>query len=124
MGYVACMICLNGSSFFIYHLTGSPNLFHVLAAGDLVLVLAGVLQVHYRARLRNWLWRHYQYMSWSYVALLAATSNEGFVRLGVLRHFAARTTPALPLLGSALIVTVSAAVIFRFQNCLLARYRE
>jgi len=123
-GYVTSMSCLNGSSLFIYHLTGGPNIFHALAIADLIMVWAGVLQARYRARLRNWLWRHYQYMSWSYVGLLAATSNEAFVRLRVLKHLTAHSTVALPLLVSALIVVISAAIIFRKQNSLLARWRS
>lgn len=120
--YVASMVCLNGSSLFIYHLTGRPNFFHALAVANLAMVVGGVAQARFRARLRRWLWRHYQYMSWSYVGLVAATANEAFVRLSVLKRLSAHTTTALPLFASGLIVGISAIVIFRKQNALVGRH--
>ena len=121
--YVASMLCLNASSLLIFHLTRGPNLFHAIAVAEIFLVVMGVVQIRYRARLRKSLWRHYQYMSWSYVGLLAATVNEAFVRVGLLRTIAAHTTAALPLVASALIVAISSIIIFRAQNALLSRFR-
>ena len=77
--YVAAMTAVNLSSLWIYNLTGGPNVFHALAAGSLAMVAVGWVQV--LRRRGRWLWRHYQYMAWSYVGLLAATTNEAFVRL-------------------------------------------
>jgi uncharacterized membrane protein len=122
--YVASMACVNVSALALYHLTGGFNTFHALAVFSLATVAAGVVQVLGRRRWRKWLWRHYQYMAWSYVGLLAATCNEAFVRLPPLRQLAASTTAPLPLLGTAAVVTLSAAVIFGVQGRVLARYRE
>jgi uncharacterized membrane protein len=120
-GYVASMACLNGTALALYNLTGTFNTFHALALFSLAVVAAGVLQVLRRRRWRRWLWRHYQYMTWSYVGLLAAVVNEGFVRLPALRQLAASTT-ALPLLVMAGVVAASGVVIFAFQRRVLTRY--
>ena len=120
--YVASMVCLNGTALALYNLTGGFNTFHALAMFSLATVAAGVVQVLCRRRWRLWLWRHYQYMAWSYVGLLAATVNEGFVRVPVLQQLAANTTAALPLLVMACVVVVSGVVIFALQRRLLTRY--
>src|SRR5262249_51078971 len=65
--YFGSIVSVNVSSLFIYQLTGTFNVFHVMAIVSLVMTVSGVLQVRFRSRLRNWLRRHYQYMSWSYV---------------------------------------------------------
>jgi hypothetical protein len=61
-------------------------------------------------------------MAWSYVGLLAATCNEAFVRLPPLRRLAAGTAAPLPLLGMAVLVSLSGVVIFGVQGRVLARY--
>jgi uncharacterized membrane protein len=121
-GYVLSMACLNGTALALYNLTGGFNTFHALAVFSLATVAAGVIQVLGRRRWRRWLWRHYQYMAWSYVGLLAATCNEAFVRVPPLQRFAAGTTAPLPLLGMATLVALSGAVIFGMQRRVLARY--
>ncbi len=121
-GYVAVMACLNGSALALYHLTGGFNTFHALAVFSLVTVAGGVVQVLGRRRWPRWLWRHYQYMAWSYVGLLAATANEAFVRLRPLQKLTAGSAVPLPLLGMAGLVALSGAVIFGMQRRVLARY--
>jgi uncharacterized membrane protein len=117
--YVACIAGLNASALGIYHLTGRPNLFHGLAVASLAMTGIGIAQPLRRRQSRKWLWRHYQYMCWSYVGLLAATVNEAAVRLPVLRQFCASTLPALPLLASGAMVGVGAGVILFFQRRVL-----
>jgi uncharacterized membrane protein len=121
-GYVVSMACLNGTALALYNLTGRFNIFHALALFSLATVAAGVVQVRGRRRWRKWLWRHYQYMAWSYVGLLAATVNEGFVRVPALQQLAASTTAPLSLLVMACVVVASAVVIFALQRRLLMRY--
>ena len=119
--YVACMAWVDGSALAIRRLTGRLNLFHALAVVSLAMVLAGVGQVVYRRRLRRWLWRHYQYMSWSYVGLLAATVNELCVRVPALRSMTDRSGGLLPVAASAVVVGSSALVIFRNQRRVIAQ---
>ena len=121
-GYVVSMACLNGTALALYNLTGGFNTFHALALFSLATVAAGVAQVLGRRRWRKWMWRHYQYMAWSYVGLLAATCNEAFVRIPPLQRWAAGTTTPLPLLAMATVVALSGALIFGMQRGVLARY--
>jgi hypothetical protein len=116
------MVCLNGSALALYNLTGGFNTFHALALISLATVAGGVVQVLGRRRWRKWMWRHYQYMTWSYVALVAATCNEAFVRVPLLQRLAGRANAPLPLLGTAAIVGLSGVVIFGAQRRVLARY--
>jgi uncharacterized membrane protein len=118
--YVASMAGVNLTAFVIYHLTGGLTVFHLLAAISLFTVVGGVLPV--RFRWRNWLWRHYQYVTWSYVGLLAATCNEAFVRVDFLRRLTENTTAWLPLIVLAVLLAVSGLVIFGKQRWMLARY--
>lgn len=120
--YVGAMLGLNLSAFGIYHLTGGFNLFHLLAGLSLATLAVGWLQVLNRRRWRKWLWRHYQYMSWSYVGLVAATSNEAFVRLAPLKRLTAETTSALPLIALAGILVLAAILVRAKQTRTLALY--
>jgi len=114
---------VNATALCIYRLTGRFNLFHALAVASLGMLAAGLAQVVPRRRPRNWLWRHYQYMSWSFVGLLAATNNEAFVRVPPLARLTTETVPALPMLVTAGLVGACAVVIVRRQRAVLAPFR-
>ena len=121
--YAACMGGVNATALCIYRLTGHFNLFHVMAVAGLVMVAGGLAQVARRRRPRNWLWRHYHYMSWSFVGLLAATNNEAFVRVPALARLTTHTVPALPMLVTGGLVAACGAVIHRKQGAVLNRYQ-
>jgi uncharacterized membrane protein len=121
--YVAAMVALNLSALGIYHLTGRFNFFHALAILSLAMVLGGYYQAATR-RSPKWLWRHYQYMCWSYVGIIAAANNEAFVRVPALTRLARHTTTALPLLGSVVVVALGGVLIFGRQKALLARFAD
>jgi len=118
--YVVSMGCVNGTAFALYNLTGRFNTFHALAILSLATVTIGVVQV--RRRGPKWMWRHYQYMAWSYVGLLAATCNEAFVRVPALQRLAASSSVSLPLLAMLLVVAVSGMLIFASQKRVMSRY--
>jgi uncharacterized membrane protein len=122
--YAACMGGVNATALCIYRLTGRFNLFHALAVGSLAMLAGGLAQVVPRRRPRDWLWRHYQYMSWSFVGLLAATNNEAFVRVPPLARLTASTVSALPMLVTAGLVAACGVVIVSKQQALLARLRS
>jgi hypothetical protein len=88
------MACLNGSALALDTLTGGFSTFHVLAVFSLATVAAGVIKAVGRRRWLKWMWRHYQYMAWSYVGLFAM----------------------------ALLIVVSGAAIFALQRRVLTRY--
>jgi uncharacterized membrane protein len=121
--YVGSLLWVDGSAFALRRLTGRLNLFHALAALSLAMVIGGVAQVVFRRRIRRWLWRHYQYMCWSYVGLLTATANEACVRIRTLAALSARTGGSLPLIASAVIVGAAALLIFAKQDRVLDMLR-
>src|ERR1043166_546846 len=82
-GYVAAMILLNVTALGVYRLTGRFGPFHALALVSLATVIAGVAIVWRRRA--NWLRRHYYFMAWSYVGLLAAACAEAVTRAPLLR---------------------------------------
>lgn len=118
------MVCLNVTALAIYRLTGAFNVFHLLALISLATLLIGFTSVRRRHSMRRWLWRHYQYMCWSYVGLLAATINEASVRIAPLRQFTASTGPALPLVASLGLVIVSGLIIRGSQDRILKGFGE
>jgi uncharacterized membrane protein len=120
--YLACMICVNGFGLAVYHLTGGFNVFHLLAILNLAIILIAVIHIIYRRRMRNWLWRHYQYMSWSYVGLLAGAVNEAMVRVPLLNREGAGPPPWLQLSATVAVLGVSALLIFSMQKRMLTRY--
>jgi len=114
--YVASMVTLNVSSFFIFRLTGEFSPFHVAAFLSLATVIAGFLPVYWRRPADGWLQVHFQFMAWSYIGLLAATASELAVRI-----------PESPfwwavIASSAVIIMAGALVLAHNRPKLLARY--
>ena len=114
--YVASMVTLNVSSFFIFRLTGEFSPFHVAAFLSLATVIAGFLPVYWRRPADGWLEVHFQFMAWSYIGLLAATASELAVRI-----------PESPfwwavIASSAVIIMAGALVLAHNRPKLLARY--
>ena len=75
------MVGLNLTAFFIYRLFGGFGIFHGLALLSLFTVLVGYVYVIRRKPRDRWLELHYEYVSWSYVGLLAAAVAEFAVRV-------------------------------------------
>jgi uncharacterized membrane protein len=122
--YGVSMLALNFSALAIYNLTGHFNFFHFTALLSLAMVLTGWAQVVFRHRLRNWLYRHYIYMCWSYVALIAAAFNEGFVRLAPLKALVRHTGNWAIIATQVVLLGAAALVINRRKPKLLARYAD
>lgn len=114
--YVASMVTLNVSSFFIFKLTGRFSPFHVAAFLSLATVIAGFLPVYWRRPAQGWLEVHFQFMAWSYIGLLAAAASELAVRV-----------PESPfwwavIASSAVIIMAGALILAHNRPRLLARY--
>jgi uncharacterized membrane protein len=120
--YLLSMTTMNLLALFIYRITGGLNVFHIIAIISLAMIVAVMVQIAMRGKLRRWLWRHYQYVTWSYVSLLAGASNEAFVHIQFMRRLAATWGKGLPLVASAVIVAASAWIIFRCQRSILMKY--
>jgi uncharacterized membrane protein len=124
MGYVAAMIVLNVTALGVYRLTGQFGPFHVLALVSGATVIAGVSAVWRRKA--NWLSRHYTFMAWSYVGLLAATCAEVMTRLPLVR-LVITTGPQRVAFGVALAIAFAIGgwlVVPRLQTRALAYQRD
>src|ERR1043165_6260449 len=111
--YCVSMVGLNLTALGIYNLTGRFNFFHFTAILSLAMVLVGWAQVIFRRRLRNWLYRHYVYMCWSYMALVAAALNEGFVRLAPLKAIVRQDGNWVIIAAKAVLISSTAVLVKR-----------
>ena len=114
--YVGSMVGLNVKALFIYRLFGGFGPFHAAALVSLVTVVGGVLAV--RRRPRGWAERHYWWMTYSYVGLLAAGVSEAVTRLpGAVFWWAV-------LLASAAVFAAGGVLIGRRAGAVLAPFRR
>ena len=120
--YSSAMIGLNAAALAIYNLTGHFNLFHFTAILSLLLVLIGWGQVIFRRQLKNWLYRHYVYMCWSYLALVAAALNESFVRVSPLKAIVNHYGNWVIIIAQAFLVTGAALLITRNKTRILSQF--
>ncbi len=108
--YVASMLALNGSALFIYRLTGTFGPFHVAALISLATLLAGVVAAwRRRPGDRTWLPRHYFYMTYSYLGLVAAAVAETATRVPALQAVAGG--PTLVFWSAVVVASVAVFVI-------------
>ncbi len=105
--YFVAMLALNFSSLFIFNLTGRFSLFHALALFSLATVIVGFLAAYRRRPRDGWLGMHLQFMTWSYIGLVAAAASEAAVRL-----------PESPFWGAVALVSL---LVFAVGGLLLAR---
>ena len=81
IGYVISMLVMNATALAIYRLTGRLNAFHIGALFSLATVLAGWVPAIRRRPPDRWLRYHFEFMSWSYVGLVAGAVSEVGTRL-------------------------------------------
>jgi uncharacterized membrane protein len=115
--YVASMLALNVSALWIYRLTGTFGPFHFAALISLTTLIAGVVNARRRLRGdRNWLPRHYFYMTWSYLGLAAAAVAETATRVPALQAVAGGPTAAFwtaVVVASVAVFAIGAMMIRR-----------
>ena len=109
-GYVVSMLIMNVTAFGIYRLTGKVNPFHVGAFFSLATVLAGWVPAIRRRPRDRWLHLHFEFMSWSYVGLVAGAVSEVGTRL-----------PQAPFVGA---VVAGSAAVFVLGGMLIVRARS
>jgi len=129
------MALLNVSALLIYRLFGGFGPFHVAAIVSLVTLLGGTvsavqLRRHIaarnaggRARAAE---RHYMWMTWSYVGLLAAAASEVATRVPAfrLRVGGGAVFGLVVTTATLIVVAVGARTIKRRREALLAPYRS
>ena len=109
-GYVVSMVVMNLTAFGIYRLTGSLNPFHVGAFFSLATTLAGWVPAIRRKPRDRWLRLHFEFMSWSYVGLVAGAVSEVGTRL-----------PQAPFVGA---VVAGSMAVFLLGGVLIVRARS
>jgi uncharacterized membrane protein len=119
--YVANMLGLNITALMIYRVFGFFGPFHVLALLSMGTVVAGFVPAYFRRPTAKWLNRHYEWMCWSYVGLLAATAAEIVVRLPFIRSGLAFGIATFA--SSFVVVFLGAHVLYRFRDDVLAPFR-
>ena len=92
--YAASMLTLNATALLLYRLTGAFGPFHAAALVSLATLVAGLLPVRRRRPPGAWLARHYFFMAYSYLGLVAAAVAETATRLPAVRAVAGGATPA------------------------------
>ena len=108
--YFFNMLGLNISALFIYQLTGHFGPFHGAALASLLTLIAGFIPAYRRLPRERWLEFHYEFMTWSYVGLIAAGVSEAATRLP--------STPFWPA------VIVSMVAVFLLGGILISRSRS
>lgn len=110
IGYVISMLVMNVTALGIYRLTGNLNPFHVGALFSLATVLAGWVPAIRRKPHGHWMQMHFEFMSWSYVGLVAAAVAEAATRV-----------PNAPFVG---VVVFGSAAVFLIGGISIARARS
>ena len=100
------MFGLNATAMSIYRLLGGFGPFHLAALVSLVTLIGGITAA--LRRRPGWAVRHYRWMTWSYVGLLAAAVSEVGTRM-----------PGAPFWGAVLLA--SAVVIGAGGHLIRAR---
>ncbi len=121
--YFLSMLLLNITAFGIYDLFGGFGIFHWAALLSLTTIILAVLAVRFRRRFENWLSMHYQFMCWSYLGLLGATSNEFYVHIPLASKFADQYL-WLPWVSLLVIFGLGGAIINRREAVTLERLKK
>ncbi len=112
--YVGSMVGMNATALLIYRLFGGVGPFHVAALVSLATLAGGVVPV--LRRRPGWVRRHYWWMTYSYVGLLAAAASEVATRLPAVTFWWA------VLLASASVFVAGAVLIARRADTVLAPF--
>ena len=104
----------------IYRLFGGFGPFHVAALVSLVTVLMGTIPARRRQPRGKWLERHYYWMTWSYVGLLAAAGSEAVTRIPQTRFWWMVIAATLPVVaGGAWVIRRQSTRTLRRHSTLL-----
>lgn len=103
--YITSMLTLNVSALLLYSRTGDFGPFHVAALISLATLVAGAVPAIARRPRGAWLALHWEFMSWSFVGLLAGAVAETAFRIPGLAYWPAIVTTSLftILIGGVLI---------------------
>jgi hypothetical protein len=106
--FVYAMLVADGAAMLIYRFTGQFNFFHAAAIVNFVYIVLAIVPLLQSPRPANWRLRHYYFIAWSYVALIAAAVTEFAVHAsqiarGQIWNVAAVASTMVTLIGYVLI---------------------
>ncbi len=107
--YSLCMLVLIATSFSIYRLTGGFNFLHGASIMSSIGVAFGFAHAFLRRPRNSWILRHFFFMSWSYIGLLAAFVAEISTRVAM--PYVARRFGSGSLLPFWCIVALATAIV-------------
>lgn len=126
--YAVAMFALNASALWIYRLTGTFGPFHVAAIISLATLIAGVAAARRRkSGGPHWLRRHYSFMSWSYVGLVAAAVAEVATRVPAIQAIAGGPTAVFwftVVLASIAVFVFGGTMIRRREKTVLRPFQR
>ncbi len=114
--YAVAMIALNATALAIYRLTGSFGPFHIAAILSLASVTAGVIPAVRRKPAGTWVERHYWWMTYSYLGLIAAAVAEVVTRIPGINFW------WTVVIASAAVFVVGAPIIRRRARTTIAPF--
>lgn len=115
--YVGTMLLMLVTAFGIYRLFGGFGIFHFFAVLSFLTLMGGMYPAI--RRYKNWLPQHYRLMCWSVAGLYAAFVAEVATRLLPVKYFG-----LVVGLGSALVIGVSAYLIYGRHKYILEKYKK
>lgn len=104
--YAVAMLGVNTTAFLIYHLFGRFGPFHIAAVISSLTLLAGMIPVFFRSRIKAWFNFHMSFMYYSVIGLYAAFASEIIVRIPGIRFW-------WSVLAATMLVMLVAMVLFR-----------
>jgi len=110
--FVYAMLVADGAAMLIYRFTGQFNFFHAGAILNFVYIVLAILPLLQSPRRANWRLRHYYFIAWSYVALIAAAVTEVAVHVG---HIARGEIATVATVASTIVTLIGYVLISRYR---------
>ena len=109
--YVGSMLVADITILTVYRFSGRFNVFHVGAIVNMVMIVVALQPMLAKPRPTQWRLKHYMFICWSYVGLLAAALTELVIRTQPLGQ--GGPTIIATVVASMLVVCVGAVLIQR-----------
>ena len=109
--FVYAMLVADAAAMLIYRFTGQFNFFHAAAIVNFVYIVLAIVPLLQSPRPANWQLRHYYFIAWSYVALIAAAATELAIHAG---HIARGQIWIVATLASTVATLIGYVLIGRY----------
>jgi len=110
--YIVSMLIMNVAALLLYARTGALGPFHVAALISLATLIAGAVPAIRRRPQDGWLSLHWEFMSWSFVGLVAGAVAEAAFRIPGAAYW-----PAI-VAGTVAVFVVGGTLIYRSRGAM------